>query len=56
MLLPCNVVVRSVDDATTIVEAIDPQTMRQLTDNEAMGPLAEQIGGKLRAALADLGD
>jgi uncharacterized protein (DUF302 family) len=56
VLLPCNVVVRSVDDATTIVEAIDPQTMRQLTDNEAMGPLAEQIGGKLRAALADLGD
>ena len=56
VLLPCNVVVRSVDDVTTIVEAIDPLTMRQLTGNEAMGPLAEQIGGKLRAALADLGD
>jgi uncharacterized protein (DUF302 family) len=56
VLLPCNVVVRSVDDATTIVEAIDPQTMRQLTDNEAMGPLAERIGGMLRAALAELGD
>jgi uncharacterized protein (DUF302 family) len=56
VLLPCNVVVRSVDDATTIVEAIDPQTMRQLTDNDAMGPLAERIGEMLRAALADLGD
>jgi uncharacterized protein (DUF302 family) len=56
VLLPCNVVVRSVDDATTIVEAIDPQTMRQLTDNEAMGPLAERIGELLLAALADLGD
>lgn len=55
VLLPCNVVVRSVETTTTIVEAIDPQTMRQLTDNEAMGPLAERIGGMLRAALADLG-
>ena len=54
VLLPCNVVVRSVDDATTIVEAIDPQTMRQLTGNEAMGPLAERIGGMLAAALASL--
>jgi len=55
VLLPCNVVVRSVDDATTIVEAIDPQTMRQLTGNDAMGPLAEQIGGMLRGALASIG-
>lgn len=55
VLLPCNVVVRSVETTTTIVEAIDPQTMRQLTDNDAMGPLAERIGGMLRAALADLG-
>lgn len=54
VLLPCNVVVRSVDDATTIVEAIDPQTMRQLTDNEAMEPVAERIGGMLAAALASL--
>jgi len=54
VLLPCNVVVRSVDDATTIVEAIDPQTMRQLTGNEAVGPLAERIGGMLAAALASL--
>jgi uncharacterized protein (DUF302 family) len=56
VLLPCNVVVRSVNDATTIVEAIDPQTMRQLTGNDAMGPLAERIGEMLRAVLADLGD
>jgi uncharacterized protein (DUF302 family) len=55
VLLPCNVVVRSVDDATTIVEAIDPQTMHLLTGNAAMEPLAERIGGMLRAALASIG-
>ena|SRR5664279_2814752 len=54
VLLPCNVVVRSVDDATTIVEAIDPQTMRQLTGNDAMEPVAERIGGMLAAVLASL--
>ena len=55
VLLPCNVVVRALDDSTTIVEAIDPETMHLLTDNDAMAPLAERIGGMLRAALASLG-
>ena len=31
VLIPCNVVVRSVDAVTTIVDAIDPHTMHQLT-------------------------
>lgn len=51
LLLPCNVVVRSVDQQTTVVEAIDPQTMHQLTGNEAMKPVAERIGGMLQATL-----
>lgn len=54
LLLPCNVVVRSVDSQTTIVEAIDPQTMHQLTGNEAMKPVAERIGGMLQATLDSL--
>jgi uncharacterized protein (DUF302 family) len=56
VLLPCNVVVRTVDDSTTIVEAIDPGTMHLLTDNDAMAPIAERIGAMLRAALASLSD
>ncbi|CAL8972760.1 MAG: DUF302 domain-containing protein [Actinobacteria bacterium] len=56
LLLPCNVVVRSVDSTTTIVEAIDPQTMRELTGNAAMQPIAERIGGLLQAALDSLGN
>lgn len=54
LLLPCNVVVRAVDAGTTIVEAIDPQTMHVLTGNAEMQPVADRIGSMLEAALADL--
>lgn len=55
VLLPCNVVVRTVNAATTIVEAIDPQTMHQLTDNNAIQTVADRIGTMLAAALDSLG-
>ncbi len=54
LLLPCNVVVRAVDDDTSVVEAIDPATMYLLTGNEAMKPVAERVGTLLRAALNSL--
>jgi uncharacterized protein (DUF302 family) len=54
LLLPCNVVVRSVDAGTTTVDAIDPETMHQLTGNDAMRPVAQRIGGMLQAALDSL--
>ena len=54
VLLPCNVVVRSVGADTTVVETIDPQTMHELTGNEAMAPVAERVGSMLRAALDSL--
>lgn len=54
LLLPCNVVVRAVDAGTTIVEAIDPQTMHVLTGNAGMQPVADRVGSLLEAALADL--
>jgi uncharacterized protein (DUF302 family) len=54
LLLPCNVVVRSVDGGTTTVEAIDPETMHLLTGNDAMAPVAQRIGGMLQAALDSL--
>ena len=34
-VLPCNVVVRSVDDGTTVVEAFDPDVMMGLSDQPA---------------------
>ncbi|MBG6181258.1 DUF302 domain-containing protein [Arthrobacter sp. CAN_A1] len=56
-LLPCNVVVRRSKDAeNTTVEAIDPQTMVQLSDAPAVKDVADDAGSRLRNALAALGD
>jgi len=55
-LLPCNVVVRRGKDAgSTTVEAIDPQTMVQLSGTAAVQEVADDAGTRLRAALAALG-
>lgn len=53
VLLPCNVVVRSAGEHT-IVEAIDPATMHELTGNDAMKDVAVRIGGMLQAVLDSL--
>jgi len=54
LLLPCNVVVRSVDENTSAVEALDPQVMVRVTDNEALAPVADDAAQRLHAALADI--
>ncbi|MDQ0663169.1 uncharacterized protein (DUF302 family) [Arthrobacter ulcerisalmonis] len=54
-LLPCNVVVRRKADADeTTVEAIDPQTMVQLSEAPAVKEVADDAGTRLRKALASL--
>ena len=53
-VLPCNVVVRSVDDDTTIVEAFDPDAMMGLADNDALRTVATDAKQRLTAALAAL--
>ncbi|WP_454809257.1 DUF302 domain-containing protein [Paenarthrobacter nitroguajacolicus] len=56
-LLPCNVVVRRNKEADmTTVEAIDPQTMVQLSAAPAVKEIADDAGTRLRKALADLGE
>jgi uncharacterized protein (DUF302 family) len=56
-LLPCNVVVRrGQDDAVTTVNAIDPQTMVQLSDSPAVRDVANDADDRLRKALAGLTD
>jgi len=55
-LLPCNVVVRRGAGATaTTVQAIDPQTMVQLSANPAVREVADDAGTRLQAAMAELG-
>ncbi|CAH0219311.1 hypothetical protein SRABI83_02337 [Arthrobacter sp. Bi83] len=56
-LLPCNVVIRRGKDAReTTVEAIDPQTMVQLSDSPVVREVADDADARLRKALAGLGN
>jgi uncharacterized protein (DUF302 family) len=53
LLLPCNVVIRRSQSAeTTTVQAINPQTMVQLSKVAAVQAVADQADERLRAALA----
>ena len=54
LLLPCNVVVRSIDDGTTLVEAMDPDVMVTLTGNEKLSEVAADARTRLGAALDSL--
>jgi uncharacterized protein (DUF302 family) len=53
LLLPCNVVVRR-DGDTTLVQALDPNTMVTLTGMAALEPVAAEATTRLDAALASL--
>lgn len=52
-VLPCNVVVRALDDETTIVEAFNPDTMTKLA-GDALFDVATDAKQRLTAALAAL--
>ena len=55
-LLPCNVVVRSTDKENTTVEAIDPQTMVQLSDSPQVREVANDADERLRTALSSISE
>lgn len=50
LLLPCNVVVRA-DAGRTVVQALAPDVMTEMTGQEGLRPVAEEAGVRLRAAL-----
>jgi len=50
LLLPCNVVVRA-QEGRTIVEALDPNIMVEVTGNPALSPVAAEAAQRLNAAL-----
>jgi uncharacterized protein (DUF302 family) len=52
-VLPCNVVVRSLGEHTTVVEALDPAAMTQLA-GDALVEIAAEARRRLCAALAAL--
>lgn len=51
LLLPCNVVVRADGAETTLVQALDPQTMVSLTGRDEIKPIADEAARRLHAAL-----
>jgi uncharacterized protein (DUF302 family) len=53
-VLPCNVVVRALDEGTTLVEAFDPDAMMGLADKAALHAVAADAKERLTAALAAL--
>lgn len=55
-VLPCNVVVRSTGDNTTVVEAFDPDVMMGLADSPSLRKISEDAKQRLTAALAALGE
>ncbi|MCV7346069.1 DUF302 domain-containing protein [Mycolicibacterium rhodesiae] len=57
LLLPCNVVVRAdpADGTRVLVEAMDPQVLVQATGEARLQEVADEVAGKLRAAIEAVG-
>lgn len=52
VLLPCNVVVRSLGPEETLIQALDPAVMATMSAAPDVAVVAEQAAAKLRSALA----
>jgi uncharacterized protein (DUF302 family) len=57
LLLPCNVVVRAdpKDGDAVLVEAMDPQVLVDVTGDDELRPVADEVTTKLQAAIDSLG-
>ncbi len=55
-VLPCNVVVRSLDPDTTVVEAFDPDAMMGFADNEPLHTIATEAKQRINTAFAQLNE
>jgi len=53
LLLPCNVIIYE-EDGATVVGAMEPRTMSELTGNEGLREVAEQARSALVKALSAL--
>ena len=56
LLLPCNVVVRTDHEraGTVLVEAMNPWLLVEVTGEPELRPVAEEVGGRLQAAIDSL--
>ena len=53
LLLPCNVIVYE-KEGKTIVGIFDPLSMTKMVENEALGPIAQDVAARLHRALQAL--
>jgi len=53
-VLPCNVVVRAIDDHTTVVEAFDPDAMMGVSGDDGLDSVAADARRRITAMLAAL--
>jgi len=52
-MLPCNVILRQIDDGGIEISAIDPVASMQAIDNKALHAVAGQVRALLAKAVAD---
>ena len=52
LLLPCNVVVRELEDGRTMVEAMDPVKQLSVADNPDLPELAEEVRQRMERVIA----
>ena len=55
LLLPCNVVVRALEDGRTVVEALDPVKQLSVADNPDLPALAEEVRSRMARVIAAIG-
>jgi uncharacterized protein (DUF302 family) len=53
-MLPCNVIVRQLEDDSIEVSAVDPIASMQGVGNESLGGIATEVQGKLKAVIDSL--
>jgi uncharacterized protein (DUF302 family) len=53
-LLPCNVVVRRIDDVSSLVQILDPQIMVKVPERPELQPVADEAARRLGGALESL--
>lgn len=53
-MLPCNVIVRELDDGAVEVSAVDPLASMQVIQNKELQAIAEEIQLKLKKVIDQL--
>jgi uncharacterized protein (DUF302 family) len=54
LLLPCNVIIYAAETGQTTISAIDPEAQFALVQRADLAELAQEVGARLRRALAQL--